>query len=363
MSKPTIFFSHSSHDQNQLVRLKELFIEKTGGSIDVFLSSDGQSIPLGRNWVHQIEQALEHTPLMVVFVSPNFLRSSWLFFESGFAYSKKIRVVPVGFLGLDLAMLPPPLSLLQGFNIVSESGLNNLIAVANEVFDHSHLEAFNAEEFQEVCGGQAIHSSTTFGDNGKFIDQIQVDLSAKEGLSYPASDAMTRIADLFDRKNLKYERSEHHINLHGISLTIRRGNTPPTITIDVDPTLADVAIPIIETAIREVKSSGVNGTKMSLQFIPTVGCILARYKITGRTYGTDVTLAEKDCLVKGDIKFNIGRQRWFGNERVREGPPYLIMELLGDGIPCNQVRELVSLLFDRGILFLEPDGMGYNDYV
>src|SRR6266566_2732427 len=88
MSKPTIFFSHSSRDQAQLVRLKELFIEKTGGSIDVFLTCDGQSIPLGRNWVHQIEEALEYAPLMVVFVSPNSLRSSWLFFESGFAYSK-----------------------------------------------------------------------------------------------------------------------------------------------------------------------------------------------------------------------------------------------------------------------------------
>ena len=114
---------------------------KTGGSIDVFLSSDGQSIPFGRNWVHSVEQALNDAKLMVVFVTPNSLRSNWLHFESGYAYSKNIRVVPVG-IGIDLATVGAPLNLLQGFNITSEAGLKNLNSVVNEVFDHAHPENF-----------------------------------------------------------------------------------------------------------------------------------------------------------------------------------------------------------------------------
>lgn len=50
---------------------------------------------------------------MFVFISPHSLRSNWLFFESGFAYSRDIKVVPVGILGVDLGTLSPPLSLLQ----------------------------------------------------------------------------------------------------------------------------------------------------------------------------------------------------------------------------------------------------------
>jgi len=49
MTKLTIFFSHSSQDKKELTRMKELFITKTGGSIDVFLSRDGQSVPLGHS--------------------------------------------------------------------------------------------------------------------------------------------------------------------------------------------------------------------------------------------------------------------------------------------------------------------------
>ena len=56
--KPIAFFSHSSRDKEALGRLKDLFVEKTGGTIEIFLSSDGQSIKFGRNWVHRIEEAL-----------------------------------------------------------------------------------------------------------------------------------------------------------------------------------------------------------------------------------------------------------------------------------------------------------------
>lgn len=142
MSKPVIFFSHSSRDAAPLARLKELFVAKTGGTIDVFLSSDGQSIPLGRNWVHRIEEALAECRIMMAFLSPFSIQSNWLYFEAGFVYSKNIEVIPLGFLGVDLNSLHLHLSLLQGFNITSSDGLDNIINVANKSFEHQHREIF-----------------------------------------------------------------------------------------------------------------------------------------------------------------------------------------------------------------------------
>src|SRR5258706_2295119 len=182
MPKPIVFFSHSSKDRMSLVRIKELFVTKTGGSIDVFLSSDGQSIPLGRNWVHSIEEALDNAKLMVVFASPNAIRSNWLYFESGIAYAKKIRVIPVGFLGVDLSQLAPPLSLLQGFNITSEAGLNNIIPIANQEFAHSHPESFTTEEFPAACADGRVYASTTFANHAALIDAGAVRLTADSGL-------------------------------------------------------------------------------------------------------------------------------------------------------------------------------------
>jgi len=109
MSKGVVFFSHSSKDGSALLRLKEKFLAKTGGSIDVFLSGDGQSIPFGRNWVHRVEEGLNSSSVMFVFVTPNSLQSNWTHFEAGYAYSKNVRVVPIGFLGIDLRIIPAPL--------------------------------------------------------------------------------------------------------------------------------------------------------------------------------------------------------------------------------------------------------------
>jgi len=44
MNKPTLFLSHNSNDAAPLKILKQMLLEKTNGDIEIFLSSDGQSI-------------------------------------------------------------------------------------------------------------------------------------------------------------------------------------------------------------------------------------------------------------------------------------------------------------------------------
>ena len=45
MEKPTIFFSHSSKDRDAILPIKEKLMKITSGVIQIFMSSDGQSIP------------------------------------------------------------------------------------------------------------------------------------------------------------------------------------------------------------------------------------------------------------------------------------------------------------------------------
>ena len=101
------------------------------GVIQIFMSSDGQSIPFGNNWIHKIEDGLNNAKIMFVFVTPTSIESGWIYFEAGFAYSKGIDVIPVG-VGIDIGSIRPPLSLLQGFNITSSESLNNFVTVINK---------------------------------------------------------------------------------------------------------------------------------------------------------------------------------------------------------------------------------------
>ena len=147
--KPTVFFSHSSLDRDRIKPIKEHILDKTGNTIQIFMSSDGASIPFGKNWLKEIEEALTKCKLMFVWVTPNSTRSNWIYFESGYAYSRKINVVPVGFDGIKLEELPAPLSLLQGFNINSSASLNNILEVINREFDLTFPDIFDDAFFEE----------------------------------------------------------------------------------------------------------------------------------------------------------------------------------------------------------------------
>src|SRR5256885_13544201 len=78
LQKPIVFLSHASKDKEQLGKLKALVDQKTSGVVEFFLSSDGQSIPFGRNWVARVSEALDKAKLMFVFLSPLSVNSGWI---------------------------------------------------------------------------------------------------------------------------------------------------------------------------------------------------------------------------------------------------------------------------------------------
>ena len=130
---------------------------------------------------------------MLVFVSPNSVRSSWVFFEAGFVYARKLRVIPLGFLGLDILIAPAPLNLLQGFNITSEDGLNNIVAVTNEVFEHSHSLSFTAADYREISGLAGSLSQATLGAAGALVYNIESSLQEGEDLRFSVDEPLKRL--------------------------------------------------------------------------------------------------------------------------------------------------------------------------
>lgn len=125
--KPIVFLSHSSRDKEQLIALKQELDRRFGNSVTFFLSSDGESIPFGANWVSEITDALAEAKLMFLFLSRNSADSKWIHFEAGHSYGNKLRVVPVCLPGLGLDEVTPPLRLLQGFNLHSAAMMGNLV--------------------------------------------------------------------------------------------------------------------------------------------------------------------------------------------------------------------------------------------
>lgn len=168
MEKPTIFFSHSSIDKDYISCLHKKVSVTTAKTVEVFQSSDGESIPFGNNWVHKIEENLHKAKVMFVFVSPISLSSSWIYFESGFAYSRGVKVIPIGIKGVDVGSLKPPLNLLQGFNINSENGMNNIITVLNREFSCEFAESYNERDYIDL----SQFDENFVAQESEFVDKI-----------------------------------------------------------------------------------------------------------------------------------------------------------------------------------------------
>lgn len=227
MEKPTIFFSHSSKDRDLILPIKNKIASITSGVMEIFMSSDGQSIPFGRNWVSKIEEGLMNAQIMFIFVTPNSISSEWIYFEAGYAYSKGIEVIPVG-IGVNIGELKAPLNLLQGFDILSADGLNNFISIINKKFSLNFKEDFDFEDYKRIS--KYIFNKRDNFEFSEYFEQGVYELCSQyssgksddEIIRYNIDKWYEDIKKYLDDNNISYANGNNVIMTQGIIIS-RKG--------------------------------------------------------------------------------------------------------------------------------------------
>src|ERR1700674_3710702 len=88
-------------------------------SLDIFLSSNIDSIAAGDDWLKAIETALLDCSMFLILCSPESIRRPWIYFEAGAAWIRGVKIIPLCHSGLNPRDLPLPLSLRQGVELNS----------------------------------------------------------------------------------------------------------------------------------------------------------------------------------------------------------------------------------------------------
>lgn len=120
------FVSHISEEAKTAARLKGALVRDFLGFIDVFVSSDTESIAAGEDWLRSVESALQESSIVIILCSPDSIRRPWINFEAGAAWMRKVPVIPLCHSGLLPRDLPMPLSLRQGLALSDPTGLQRL---------------------------------------------------------------------------------------------------------------------------------------------------------------------------------------------------------------------------------------------
>lgn len=135
LMRKRLFVSHISEERVAAERLKGALSRDFLGLLDVFVSSDTESIAAGEEWLSSIENALRDCSIFVTLCSPESIRRPWINFETGAAWMREIPVIPVCHSGLLPHDLPMPLSLKQGIALDDGEGLRRLYARVAKVLE------------------------------------------------------------------------------------------------------------------------------------------------------------------------------------------------------------------------------------
>lgn len=95
MDKPVVFISHITEEKEMAMELKKLIEESFLGMLDVFVSSDENSISSGSKWLDNITSALSSCAIELILCSPNSVKRPWINFEAGAGWVRDIPVIPL----------------------------------------------------------------------------------------------------------------------------------------------------------------------------------------------------------------------------------------------------------------------------
>lgn len=118
-----IFISHITEEKEVAIVIKNLIEEIFSNQIEIFVSSDTNSIAIGTKWLDVIDTALQKSDLLLALCSEVSIARPWINFELGSAWIKKIPIIPICHTGMKKNKLPQPIAMLQGMDLVDEHSL------------------------------------------------------------------------------------------------------------------------------------------------------------------------------------------------------------------------------------------------
>jgi hypothetical protein len=314
----------------------------------VLLTAYGQSIPFGRNWVATVEQALDSSALMFSFLSPVSTGSAWINFEAGYAYARGVKVVPVAILGKDLNTLHPPLSLLQGFNLKSHEGLNNLLSVINATFSTSYSLSFTAEDYSELFTEREKAVIVSFGKASSYIERISMEFLADETLF---DEIKCEIVGAHGNAFI----NETVVAVSGIEAKRRRVDDEDfLVTISVAPAFFQLNIPLLKRLAARV---GPERGRVVIRLNHSARVNYEMWELTGKFHGTAVKAIGEGFEFEG-IVFEIGVVGYEVDSYDEESSPIWGVTLDQGALDRpERIKDLLDLLV--GLVIREEDDIPF----
>lgn len=228
MSEKLIFLSHITEERELAKIIKDAIEDEFGGFVRVFVSSDGETIKAGQNFLKIIEDGLVDCIAAIYLISPVSVQRSWVSFELGAVWIRnalsqrsdgpEIPALPFCHSGMAFGDLPQPICNLNAIEANLASKLEfafrslqasvggrgrlktDFDALANQVvqFENKYTLFDNVKEVLALIGLQEK-------DKRDFINQINSPGMGQINIHTHTSESKTnRVFDIIDNSLSEY---------------------------------------------------------------------------------------------------------------------------------------------------------------
>lgn len=148
IEKPVVFISHATSDADFANAVKQEIDKVFANGLNVFCTSSPGAIPIGHEWLDDIEKKLGTSKTIIPIITPISIERPWLWFEVGATWfnSKKgdCKIFPLCVKEIKLADLPSPLNRLQALSLGKSSDLKLLFESLISQFGFGNISSFKA---------------------------------------------------------------------------------------------------------------------------------------------------------------------------------------------------------------------------
>ena len=148
IKKPVLFVSHASSDAEFANAVKQEIEKVFANGVSVFSTSSPGTIPVGSDWLSDIENKLAVAQAVIAIVTPVSIERPWLWFEVGATWAKgrtgATKIYPLCAPEIDLSNLPSPLDRLQALSMGKAADLKLLFDALITQFGFGKISSFRA---------------------------------------------------------------------------------------------------------------------------------------------------------------------------------------------------------------------------
>jgi hypothetical protein len=190
-----VFLSHISEEAPLGSVLKQWIQTTFLGQIDVFLSNDSASLPIGTKWLDKIDRAMREADMLLILASSHALKRPWINFEAGLGWAREIDIIPLCHSGQRRSKLPPPLSEFQAVDLHSKTSLRDFFRRLGEKVNASQLPRIS---YESLSAEIEVAIEAGLRKKKQNYDGISVQLLQQYGTIFQGEDLRGKVGEVLN---------------------------------------------------------------------------------------------------------------------------------------------------------------------